>query len=109
MIRQQHLSSRDACLRFAAEVEHDLEEFPRIDSLVQRARKVRRQGARKKLDLLVPIDGAGVPFSAHPKESTSPFSRKCFDTRTASSLTSNNCVSKTLNPRPRRASIMCES
>src|SRR5207247_1387645 len=72
------------------------------------------QRAREQLDLFVPVGGADLALVlafglAHPNEGTSPFSRTGFGTRTASSLTNKSCVSKTVNPRPRRASIMCES
>jgi len=74
--------------------------------------EVRRKRPCKELDLLVPIHGACLllsGFGHHPNDGTSPFSRTGFGTRTARSLTSSSWVSRTVNPRPRRASIMCES
>src|SRR2546421_4836277 len=113
MVREQDLASRHASLGLAAEVEHDFEQLARVDALVQRPREVRRQSPREQLDFLIPVRGTRrlglMGLRAHPNEGTSPFSRTGLGTRTASSLTSNNCVSNTLNPRPRRASIMCES
>src|SRR6267378_3928901 len=70
----------------------------------------------EQLDLLVPAAALHTTGSAayaldrlggHPNDGTSPFSRT--GTRTASSLTRSSCVNSMLNPRPRRASIMCES
>ena len=111
MIREQNLATGYPRRRLATEVEHDLQQFARVDPFVQRARKLGRQGTREQLDLLIPVRGARLLpcLSHHPKEGTSPFSRTGLGTLTASSLTSNSCVSKTVNPRPRRASIMCES
>src|SRR5216683_2877379 len=115
-VREQHLAPRHACFRLPAEVEHDLEQLAGICALVQRARQVGGQRARQELDLLVPgvcalpAPGGGYKRRfgpAHASEGTSPFSRT--GTRTASSLTRSSCVKSTLNPRPRRASIMCES
>ena len=113
MVCEQYLASRHASLGLAAQVEDDLEQLARVDALVQGPCQVRRQRTREQLDFLIPVRGTRrlrlTGLRAHPNEGTSPFSRTGFGTRTASSLTSNNCVSNTLNPRPRRASIMCES
>ena len=114
MIRKQDLATRDAGFGLPAEVQDDLQELSRIDPLVESARQVGWQRAREQLDLFVPVGGADLALVlafglAHPNEGTSPFSRTGFGTRTASSLTNKSCVSKTVNPRPRRASIMCES
>ena len=113
MVGQQHLAARDAGFGLAAKVEDDLQQLARVDPIVQRPGEVGREGSCEQLDLLVPSGHARMLrlscFSHQPNEGTSPFSRTGFDTRMASSLTSSNCVSKTLNPRPLRASIMCES
>ena len=111
MVREEHLATGNPRLRLATQVEHDLEQLARMDALVERARQVGRQRTREELDLFVPVHSAGLLscLCHQPNEGTSPFSRTGFGTRTARSLTSSNCVSKTVNPRPRRASIMCES
>src|SRR5258708_35095926 len=111
MLGEQDFASRPPSLRLTARVKDDLERASRSGAFVQRAGKIGRQCPGEKLDLLVPIrsalDRGNYLFSGHPYDGTSPFSRK--GTRTASSLTKSSCVSSTLNPRPRRASIMWES
>src|SRR2546423_11354995 len=114
VICQQDLATWNARLGLPAKVKDDLQQLARIDSLMEGAGEVGRQRTGQQLDLLVPIGGADLSVVlafglTHPNEGTSPFSRTGFGTRTASSLTSRSCVSKTVNPRPRRASIMCES
>ena len=110
MVGQQDFASRHARLRLAAKVEHDLQQFARVDAVMNRAREVRRQRSRQELGLLVPAaDARRFSLGTHPKDGTRPFSRTGLGTRTASSLTRSSCVRRTVNPRPRRASIMCES
>jgi len=106
-VREQDLTARNACFRLPTQVENNLQKLRRVGALVQRTREVGGQSAREKLDLLVPVSGAPRGSTVHPKEGTRPFSRT--GTLTASSLTKRSCVSSTLNPRPRRASIMFES
>src|SRR6266550_6466829 len=116
VVGQQHLASGHASFRLAAEVEHDLQQLARIGAFVQGAGEVGGESAGEELDLLVPataLDTTGRAADAldrlggHPNDGTSPFSRT--GTRTASSLTRSSCVNSMVNPRPRRASIMCES
>src|SRR5256885_4112364 len=116
VVGEQHLASRHARLGLTAQVEHDLQQLSRVGALVQGAREIGGERAGEQLDLLVPATtlhttgGAAYALDrlgAHPNDGTSPFSRT--GTRTASSLTRSSCVSSMLNPRPRRASIMCES
>src|SRR5712692_352895 len=111
MVGQQHFAFGHARCRLAAEVKDDLEQLSRVDALVQSSGQVWRQGAGEELDLLVPVGATRLPacFSHHPNDGTSPFSRTGFGTRSASSLTRRSWVRRTVNPRPRRASIMCES
>src|SRR5205085_3688227 len=118
-VREKDLATGHARLGLAAEVENDLEQLARVGALVQRPSQVGRQRAGEELDLLVPPPARAAAghrklsgfrarrFRAHPKEGTSPFS--WTGTCSASSLTRRSCVRRTLNPRPRRASIICES
>jgi hypothetical protein len=112
MVREQDLASGHPSVGLTAEVEDDLQQLTRIDALVQGASEVGWKRTGEQLDLVVPIGCTSRLLSfqgGHPNDGTSPFSRTGFGTLKASSLTNSNCVSKTLNPRPRRASIMCES
>ena len=112
-VAEQHLAAGHARFRLAAEVEDDLQQFARVGALVEGAGKLRWKGAGEQLDLFVPARDPWplllLWLSHYPNEGTSPFSRTGLDTRTASSLTRSSCVNSTVNPRPRRASIMCES
>src|SRR6202165_605763 len=113
MVSEQHLVFRHAGRRLPAEVKDDLEQLARVDALMQSPRQVGRQCASEALHLFIPVAGTRLAtcfsHSDYPPDDTSPFSRTGFATRTASSLTNRSCVSNTVNPRPRRASIMCES